>query len=80
MVGHGPAAKLGKDNASQLKSRFGVILFFVYLFIYSGFVAINTVSPETMEAPIMFGVNLAVIYGLGLIVVAIVLGLIYNHI
>lgn len=79
-MGHGPAVKLGKDNASAAKTRLGVVLFVVYLLIYAGFVAINTLSPETMAAEVFLELNLAVVYGIGLILLAIVMGVIYNHI
>lgn len=79
-MNHGPAAKLGKDNASAAKTKLGIILFFVYSLIYAGFVFLNTVSPSSMEATVFIGLNLAVVYGFGLILLAIVMGVIYNHI
>lgn len=80
MAGHGPAVKLGRDNASPAKAKLGIILFFVYSLIYAGFVAINTIKPELMETPMPLGVNLAVFYGFGLIVIAIIMGIVYNAI
>lgn len=77
---HGPAVKLGKDNASPAKAKLGVYLFFVYLIIYCGFVAITVIKPKLMSVQTMLGLNLACFYGFGLIIFAIVLGLIYNHI
>ena len=79
MAGHGPAAKLGKDNASEWKSKLGVKLFWVYGLIYAGFVGINTLKPEMMKNNALFGMNLAVVYGMGLIVLAIIMGVVYNH-
>jgi len=79
MAGHGPAVKLGKDNASEWKSKLGIKLFFVYGVIYAGFVVINTVKPELMKINAFLGLNLAVVYGMGLIVLAIVMGVIYNY-
>lgn len=76
---HGEAVKLGKDNAEKIKSKVGLILFGVYSAIYAGFVFINTLSPKTMGVTVMFGLNLAVLYGFGLIILAIVMGLLYNH-
>lgn len=76
---HGPPAELEQDNAAEAKSRLGLILFAVYSIIYAGFVLINTLLPKAMGMPIL-GVNLAVVYGVGLIVLAIVMGLIYNAI
>ncbi len=80
MAGHGPAAVLGVDNASPAKAKLGLQLFFVYLVVYAGFVGINVVNQELMSKQICLGLNLAVVYGFGLIVLAIVMGLIYNHI
>ena len=79
MAGHGPAVKLGKDNASEWKSKLGVILFFVYAAFYGGFVTINTIKPKLMGITVVAGLNLAVVYGMGLIVLAIIMGLVYNY-
>jgi uncharacterized membrane protein (DUF485 family) len=76
---HGPAVKMGKDAAFAIKQRIGGILFLLYFAIYAGFVAINTLSPVTMETIVIFGLNLAVVYGFGLIILAIVSGLLYNR-
>lgn len=59
-------------------ARLGLKLFFVYLFLYGGFVLINTFSAETMEMTPIAGINLAILYGFGLIVAALVLALIYG--
>ena len=77
-MGHGPAVKLGKDNASSYKTRIGLWMFTLYTLIYAGFVGINIVKPSVM-ASTFGGLNLAVIYGIGLIVFAFVLAMIYNH-
>ena len=76
---HGPAVQYGPDNAIRFKSRLGVILFFVYASIYGLFVAINTLNPVIMETEVLLGLNLAIVYGFGLIIFAIVLGIIYNY-
>ncbi len=75
---HGPAVQCGKDNASEYKSKLGLIFFVIYLAIYTGFVVINTMKPKLMEIKMFLGLNLAVVYGFGLIILAIVLGLFYN--
>ena len=77
---HGPAAQLGKDNASAVKSKLGLKLFAVYALIYAGFVVINMVDPNMMEMKIVGGLKLAVVYGIGLIILAIIMGIIYNGI
>ena len=75
---HGPASELEEDNAIAKKNKLGVILFLFYLVIYSGFVAIGTLAPQLMGEKIL-GQNLSVIYGMGLIVLAIIMGVIYNY-
>ena len=59
-------------------SRIGLVLFSVYLLFYGGFVLLNTFSPETMEATPFAGINVAILYGFGLIIAAFVLALIYG--
>ncbi len=80
MAGHGPAVQLGKDNASLAKTKLGLVLFAFYSLVYAGFVGINVINQKLMSTQICCGLNLAVIYGFGLIILAIVMGLIYNHI
>lgn len=76
---HKPAVKEGKDFASAYKQRLGAWMFLLYAAIYGVFVMINVTSPLAMEKTIIFGLNLAVVYGFGLIIFALVLALIYNH-
>ena len=77
-MGHGPAVKLGKDQAVGYKTRLGINMFFIYFLFYAGFVAINSVHPKLMEFNI-FGQTLAVVYGFGLIIFALILAIIYNR-
>lgn len=77
-MGHGPAVKLGKDNAAGYKAKIGVSMFVVYTLIYFIFVLINVVKPEIMRSQVI-GLNLAVVYGMGLIIFAFLLALVYNH-
>jgi len=76
---HEPAAsKGGEDFAASYKMRAGICLFIVYSLVFAGFVALNTFTPSVMGVIVLFGLNLAVIYGFFLIIIAIVMGLIYN--
>ena len=77
-MGHGPAVKLGKDNAARYKTRLGITMFIVYTLTYFGFVVINAVNPALMEK-VYFGQTLAVLYGFFLIIFAFVLAIIYNR-
>ena len=76
---HEPAAQSGKDPAANYKMKLGVKMFSVYAFFYVCFVAINVIDPGLMESTIVFGLNLAVTYGFGLILLALCMALIYNY-
>jgi len=69
----------GADLALNYRTRIGVIFFLLYALVYVIFVVINLVSPLLMENVVLFGMNLAVTYGIGLIIFAILLALIYNR-
>jgi len=77
---HEPAAKEEKDDAAAQKAKIGLILFFFYLIVYAGFVAIGLLEPDLMGQKLLLGQNVAIIYGFGLIILAIVMGFIYNKI
>lgn len=75
---HGPAVVLGEDKASRRKQRLGVWMFILYSIVYAGFVAIGVINYKLMGKIVLGNLNLAVVYGFGLILFAIFLGLIYN--
>ena len=58
-------------------ARVGLWLFGVYVLLYGGFMALNAFFPRQMGRPVFAGINLAVTYGLLLIVGAFVLALVY---
>mgnify|MGYP001823007915 FL=1 len=76
---HGPATDSGPDPASGYKTRLGVVMFIIYTLVYAGFVLTNVLTEgKAMQTIVFMGLNLAVVYGIGLIVFALVLALIYN--
>ncbi len=58
-------------------TKYGLILFTIYLVIYGAYVLINAFASDLMEYPIA-GVTLAILSGFGLIIIAFVLALIYG--
>ena len=69
----------GDDHPELVSAnaRAGLWLFGVYLLLYGGFVGLSAFAPELMGWRPLGGLNLAVLYGLGLIVAAGVLALVY---
>ncbi len=62
---------------SARNARIGLWLFAAYVLLYAGFMGVNVWAPPLMARAPFGGVNLAILYGMGLIVAAIVLALIY---
>jgi uncharacterized membrane protein (DUF485 family) len=75
---HEPAAPSGKDPAFAYKRDLGVKMFTLYSLFYVGFIVINLLKPVLMESTVLAGLNLAVVYGFSLIVLALIMALIYN--
>lgn len=76
---HGPSIPTEKSNplVERYNARLGMALFLLYLLFYGAFVVINAAWPQWMDVVVWSGLNLAVVYGLGLIVGAFLLALIY---
>ncbi|MBI4604126.1 MAG: DUF485 domain-containing protein [Planctomycetes bacterium] len=77
--GSGGRAADGGGDGRGAATAAGLVLFAVYLLFYAGFVLLSALSPSTMDATPLDGINLAVLYGLGLIVGALVLALVYAY-
>ena len=78
---HGSAAQSAEPHdpvRDRRHSRIGLVLFAIYLAIYAIYVVVNAFWPTVMDAVPLAGVNLAILYGFGLIGGAIVLALIYG--
>ena len=75
---HAPAADEPVDEpAARRRARLGLALFAVYFVLYVGFMLLNVFDPAFMEITPFAGVNLAILYGFGLIGAALVLALFY---
>ncbi len=59
-------------------AQIGLVLFLIYLVLYGGFVLLNAFAPSTMEWRPIAGINLAILYGTGLILVAFVEAILYG--
>ena len=77
---HGPNApeRPERVETSRRNTRYGLVLFAIYLALYGAFVLVNAFAPEVMERTPVAGVNLAILSGFGLIGAAFVLAMIYG--
>ena len=76
---HEPAAEVhGIDEAAAYKRRLGLWMLLVYGVIYIVFIVINVAWPKFMGTIVVYGLNLAIVYGFALIVIAFILAIAYN--
>jgi uncharacterized membrane protein (DUF485 family) len=73
-----PAAEAATERNSARATRYGRMLFVLYALLYGGFVLVNAFAPALMQTTPLGGINLAVLYGLGLILAAFVLAVFYD--
>jgi uncharacterized membrane protein (DUF485 family) len=66
------------ETSEQRKSNIGVSMTILYAIVYSGFVILSVFFPAAMGVETIFGLNLAIAYGLALIIIAIIFAIIYN--
>jgi uncharacterized membrane protein (DUF485 family) len=64
-------------DISAANARAGLVLFFIYLVFYCGFMGLAAFAPQAMGRPAIAGVNLAITYGLALIFGALVVAALY---
>ena len=55
----------------------GMLLFLIYVLLYDGFMYLAAFRPDIMKSIAPGGVNVAIAYGMGLILAAFVLAVIY---
>lgn len=66
------------DLASSKKAKLGILFFFIYFIFYAGFVAIGVLNYELLAREVFWEINLAIFYGMALILFAVLLGILYN--
>ena len=76
---HGPATEWQTEKSEGFKTRLGLIMFAIYTPIYFAFVILAVVSPTSMAVNVG-SLNVAIVYGFGIIILAIIQAVIYNYI
>lgn len=77
-MSHGPAVEWKEQKSTAKKAKLGIVMVLIYTFVYGAFVTINVVNPKLMKIDIG-SLNLAIVYGFGLIILALVQAVIYNQ-
>lgn len=62
----------------RFNRQLGLYFFAIYLLLYLVFVFTNAFNPSLMETIVLAGLNLAIVYGFGLILSALFLAILYG--
>ncbi len=65
------------EAVATFNRRLGLVLFAMYCLLYAGFIALAVGNRAALAAPAIWGINLAVIYGMGLIGFALFMSVVY---
>lgn len=74
---HDAAPPPAPEEAPSAGAGYAMPLFWLYLAFYAGFMILSAFQIELMGQPVFAGLNLAIIYGLGLIGGAVLMALLY---
>jgi uncharacterized membrane protein (DUF485 family) len=74
---HLPPPEVRDPAVERHNARLGLVLFAVYLLAYGAYVLVNAFRPAVMDELVGAGINLAVASGMGLVVGAMVLAVVY---
>jgi uncharacterized membrane protein (DUF485 family) len=81
MVGHdhGPSTHVETEDeiTSARNAKLGMKLFLLYLVFYAVYVGLAAFAQDKLRAAGFLGLNVAVLYGFGLIIAALLLALVY---
>lgn len=76
---HGPATEWEVNKElEEKKTRLGLILFIIYTIVYAAFIYIN-VSHNSLMSISVGGLNVAIVYGFMLILLAFLFAWFYNQ-
>jgi uncharacterized membrane protein (DUF485 family) len=66
------------SRAERYNARLGLVLFVGYSLFYLAFTLVNAFEPELAQRRLLSGINLTTWWGLGLIISAFILALLYG--
>jgi uncharacterized membrane protein (DUF485 family) len=80
VLDHGPSAPGEEEHIATTtrNARVGLVLFFLYAIVYTAFVMAAAFRPDWMKQTPLWGVNLAILSGFGLIIGAFALSILYG--
>ncbi len=72
-----PQSRIFDSVAEVRHARIGLRLFALYVALYAGFVGLSAFAPRVMRRAALGSLNVAIVYGFGLILAAFMLAVLY---
>jgi len=76
---HGPPTEWQEDKSEGFKTKLGIIMVAFFTIIYFAFIILAVTNPQAMANDVG-SLNVAVVYGFGIIIIAVIQALIYNFV
>ena len=76
---HGPAMEWHEEKSQGFKTKLGLNMYAIFAPVYLAFILICVISPKLMARDVG-SLNVAIVFGFGIIILAIIQALIYNFI
>ena len=76
---HGPPTEWQEDKSEGFKTKLGLIMVTFFTIVYFAFIILAVTNPQAMANDVG-SLNVAVVYGFGIIILAIIQALIYNFV
>ena len=76
---HGPPTEWQEDKSEGFKTKLGLIMVAFFTIVYFAFIILAVTNPQAMANDVG-SLNVAVVYGFGIIILAIIQALIYNFV
>jgi uncharacterized membrane protein (DUF485 family) len=74
---HGPPTEWQEDKSEGFKTKLGLIMVAFFTIVYFAFIILAVTNPQAMANDVG-SLNVAVVYGFGIIILAIIQAVIYN--
>ena len=74
---HGPPTEWQEDKSEGFKTKLGLVMVVFFTIVYFAFIILAVTNPQAMANDVG-SLNVAVVYGFGIIILAIIQAVIYN--
>ncbi|MFC1872538.1 DUF485 domain-containing protein [Chloroflexota bacterium] len=76
---HGAPTEFAQDKCEGYKTKLGFVMIVIYTIVYFAFIVLAVTNPKLLGMDVG-SLNLAIVYGFSIIILAMIQALIYNYV